>query len=101
MAAKLPEYLDIALSLAQPEQKLLFTGDGVPTYRTAIADALGDRALFAPAEAAYLRPACVAALAWQKQNEAVDYLTLQPHYLRAPQAERARKAKLAAEGAEK
>ena len=40
----------------------------------------------------------VAALAWQNRENAVDYLTLQPHYLRAPQAERARAARLAAEG---
>lgn len=97
IAAKLPEYLDMALKLAEPGQKLLFTGDGVPTYRAAILEALGDRALFAPAETAYLRPGCVASLAWQKREDAVDYLTLQPHYLRAPQAERARKAKLEAE----
>jgi hypothetical protein len=48
-------------------------------------------------EAAYLRPAAVAAIAWENRDNAVDYLTLQPHYLRAPQAERARAAKLQAE----
>lgn len=97
MAARLPEYLSCALSLTQPQQKLLFTGDGVPTYRTAIEEALGDRAVFAPAECAYLRPAAVAAIAWETRNSAMDYLSLQPHYLRAPQAERARAARLKAE----
>ena len=97
MAAKLPEFIDAALNLADPAQPLLFTGDGVPTYREAITAILGDRALFAPAEAAYLRPAAVAAIAWENRDNAVDYLTLQPHYLRAPQAERARAAKLQAE----
>ena len=97
MAAKLPEFIDAALNLADPAQPLLFTGDGVPTYREAITAILGDRALFAPAEAAYLRPAAVASIAWENRENAVDYLTLQPHYLRAPQAERARAAKLQAE----
>lgn len=97
MAAKLPEFIDAALNLADPAQPLLFTGDGVPTYREAITAILGDRALFAPAEAAYLRPASVASIAWENRENAVDYLTLQPHYLRAPQAERARAAKLQAQ----
>ena len=83
---------------AKPEQKLCFLGDGVERYRTAIESRLGQRAVFAPAQMCYLRPAAAAALAWENRESAVDYLTLQPHYLRAPQAERARAAKLAAEG---
>lgn len=97
-AARLDDYLDQALSAARPEQKLCFLGDGVERCRTAIESRLGRRAAFAPAQMSYLRPAAVAALAWQNRENAVDYLTLQPHYLRAPQAERARAAKLAAEG---
>ena len=97
-AAKLEDYLDQALAAAKPEQKLCFLGDGVERYRTAIEARLGQRAVFAPAQMSYLRPAAVAALAWQNRENAVDYLTLQPHYLRAPQAERARAARLAAEG---
>lgn len=97
-AAKLEDYLDQAIVAAKPEQKLCFLGDGVERYRTAIEARLGQRAVFAPAQMSYLRPAAVAALAWQNRENAVDYLTLQPHYLRAPQAERARAAKLAAEG---
>ena len=92
------DYLVQALVAAKPEQKLCFLGDGVERYRTAIEARLGQRAVFAPAQMSYLRPAAVAALAWQNRENAVDYLTLQPHYLRAPQAERARAAKLAAEG---
>ena len=64
------------------------------TYRKAIEDILGDRAVFAPAHMSYLRPASVALLAHLRQNEAVDYLTLMPVYLRAPQAERERARKL-------
>ncbi|MBE5802868.1 MAG: tRNA (adenosine(37)-N6)-threonylcarbamoyltransferase complex dimerization subunit type 1 TsaB [Clostridiales bacterium] len=93
MAEKLGDYLERVLSVAQPEEKLCFVGDGVATYRTAIEEALGERALFAPAHCAYLRPAAVAALADAHQQDAVDYLALAPVYLRAPQAERARAAK--------
>ena len=92
------DYLDQALVAAKPEQKLCFLGDGVERYRTAIEARLGQRAVFAPAQMSYLRPAAVAALAWQNRENAVDYLTLQPHYLRAPQADRARAARQAAEG---
>ena len=42
----------------------------------------------------YLRPASVALLAELRKEEAVDYLTLMPVYLRAPQAERERARKL-------
>ena len=96
MAEKLPDYLAKVLTVASPEEKLVFVGDGVGTYRQAIMDILGDRAVFPPAHCGYLRPACVAMLADARQDTAVDYLTLMPLYLRAPQAERARAAKEAA-----
>ena len=94
MAEKLPVYLQRVAAFAAADQKLCFLGDGVATYRRAIEEAMGERAVFAPMHASYLRPAAVAALADAKQAEAVDYLTLMPVYLRAPQAERARAAKL-------
>ncbi len=93
MAEKLPDYLDKVLALADGQERLYFLGDGVATYRQAIAERLGERAVFAPAHCSYLRPASVALLAELRQEEAVDYLTLAPVYLRAPQAERARAAK--------
>ena len=74
-------------------ERFLFTGDGVAIYRQQIADCLGDRVRFAAAPCAYLRPAAVAALAARDADKAVDYLTLQPLYLRAPQAERERAAR--------
>ncbi|MDD3334762.1 MAG: tRNA (adenosine(37)-N6)-threonylcarbamoyltransferase complex dimerization subunit type 1 TsaB [Eubacteriales bacterium] len=92
-AAKLDEYLAAAVKAAKPDQKLCFVGDGVITYRQAILNALGERAVFPPAHMSYLRPGAVALLAAAQASEAVDYLTLMPHYLRAPQAERARAAK--------
>lgn len=96
MAEKLPDYLNKVLEAADDNDKLYFLGDGVATYRQAIVDALGDRAVFAPAHCMGLRAASVALLADARKEEAVDYLTLMPVYLRAPQAERARAAKEAA-----
>lgn len=92
MAAKLGLYLETVLEAAKDGRKLCFVGDGVLTYRDAIQSALGDRAVFMPAHLSMLRPASVAMLA--DYETPVDYLTLQPYYLRAPQAERARKGKL-------
>ncbi|MGN0762933.1 MAG: hypothetical protein ACI4MK_06080, partial [Aristaeellaceae bacterium] len=51
---------------------------------------LGEAAVFAPPQSAYLRPASAAYLA-SLSNEEVDYLNLEPMYLRAPSAERNRK----------
>lgn len=96
MAEKLGDFVAKVLEAAGSQEKLIFLGDGVATYRQAIMDLLGDRAVFAPAHCTYLRPASVAALADARQADAVDYLTLMPVYLRAPQAERARAAKEAA-----
>lgn len=96
MAEKLPDYLHQVLEAAAETDKLYFLGDGVATYRQAIMDLLGERAVFVPAHCSGLRAASVAMLAQARQEEAVDYLTLMPVYLRAPQAERARAAKEAA-----
>lgn len=95
-AVKLDLFLQKALEAAG-EKKLLFLGDGVKPNRAAIEAALGDRAVFAPANMMYLRASGAAALAWEKRDEAVDCLTLMPVYLRAPQAERERARKLAAQ----
>lgn len=95
-AAKLNDFLDHALAVAKPEQKLCFVGDGAAPSREAIVARLGDRVVFPPAHMSYLRPAAVALLAEAHADEQVDYLTLMPKYLRAPQAERARMAKLKA-----
>ena len=93
-AAKLEDYLDQALVAAKPEQKLCFLGDGVSTYRDAIVERLGERAVIAPAHMRYLRPASVGELAWLNRERSVDYLALMPVYLRAPQAERERARRL-------
>lgn len=93
MAEKLDAFLDMALAVAG-DKPLLFTGDGVKPNRAAIEARLGDRAVFPPAQHSFLRPAAAAMLAWEKREQAVDYLTLMPMYLRAPQAERERARKL-------
>ncbi len=93
MAEKLPVFIEKALEKAEG-RRLIFLGDGVKTYRKAIEELLGERAVFAPAHMSYLRPASVAVLADLHRDEAVDYLTLMPVYLRAPQAERERARKL-------
>ena len=87
----LEEYLEKAAAFGLP---MMFTGDGMPVHREKIAASLGDKALFAPAHLAYLRPAAAAELAWnRRQQEAVSYLDLQPLYLRAPSAERQKNLK--------
>ena len=90
-AAKLEQYLEAVLNCVEDGQRLCFVGDGVHVCREAIENALGGRAVFPPPHLSMLRPSSVALLA--RFAEPVDYLTLLPRYLRAPQAERARKGK--------
>ena len=70
---------------------LLFVGDGVLTYRDAIVPRWVTARCSRPRICPCLRPASVAMLAGCEAP--LDYLTLMPYYLRAPQAERARKGK--------
>lgn len=93
IAEKLSGFIDEALDAADG-RKLCFLGDGVKPCEAAIVERLGDLAVIAPAHLRYLRPASVALLADLHQHKAVDYLTLLPVYLRAPQAERERARKL-------
>lgn len=93
MAEKLDVFLDKALA-ASEGKRLCFMGDGVAPHEAAIRERLGDRAILPPAHLISLRPASVALLAARHANQAVDYLTLMPVYLRAPQAERERARKL-------
>ena len=75
-------------------------GDGAPVMKNAIMDRLGDKAYFAPAQHAGLRAASACALASEYAKDEAnlkDCMTLLPLYLRAPQAERERAAKLAAQ----
>ena len=94
-----PERLmdDIPLKVEEFAEKIqtlgdrfLFLGDGMPVHRARLTELLGDKAVFAPPQCAYLRPASVAALA-EKSKTLLDYNELMPMYLRAPSAERNKK----------
>lgn len=84
---KLEDYVAQVQSLGV---RFCFLGDGMPVHRARLAELLGDQAIFASANVSYLRPASVALLAAQPDAQELDYLTLMPLYLRAPQAERNR-----------
>ena len=70
--------------------RFLFLGDGMPVHRARLTELLGDAAVFAPPQNAYLRPAAVAALAMNTDAQ-LSYTELMPLYLRAPSAERNKK----------
>ncbi len=84
---KIEEYCARVMAFQKPA---LFLGDGVKPQRENILSIMGDRAAFAPSHLIGLRPAAVAMLAMRDRDQAVDYKTLSPLYLRAPQAERQR-----------
>ena len=74
----------------------LFLGDGAPGFEAAIRERLGEKAHFVQPQHNGLRAGSACALAAQKleKGEApLDYITLLPLYLRAPQAERERAAR--------
>ena len=79
---KLEEYVEIIRSFGD---RFLFLGDGMPVHREKLMKILGDAAVFAKPALAFLRPASVAYLA-SLTEDTVDYLALEPLYLRAPNA---------------
>lgn len=79
---KLEEY---AAKIREFGSRFLFLGDGMPVHREKLQALLGESAVFAQPQQAFLRPAAVAYLA-SLETETVDYLTLMPLYLRAPNA---------------
>ena len=86
--------LDALLERLPEDKKIVFLGDGLGVHAAKIVEKLGDRALIAPANLRDLRPDAVCALAEKKQAEWVSAHELRPVYLRAPQAERERNARL-------
>jgi len=99
-AEKLTAFLDRVDAMGT---EALFLGDGVSALKNAIVERLGEKARFAPAQHLGLRAASACALAAEyakDENNLKDCMTLLPLYLRAPQAERERAAKLAAQAAE-
>jgi len=89
--------LDVLLERLPADRRIMFCGDGVGVHEQTIREQLGDRALIAPANLRDLRADAVCALAAQKQDEWVSAHELRPVYLRAPQAERERNARLSRE----
>jgi len=97
VAEKLTLFLD---RVEATGKDALFLGDGVPALREAICARLGDQAHFAAPQHQGLRAASACALAEilaKDEENLKDCMTLLPLYLRAPQAEREREAKLARE----
>lgn len=93
IAEKIEVFLE---NLPVSDSPVWFVGDGAEPCREKIEKALSDRAHFLPEVLNHLRPSVAAALGMQKKDEAVDYLALEPYYLRAPQAERERARREAA-----
>ena len=91
---KLEEYVELIRSFGD---RFLFLGDGMPVHRARLQELLGESAVFAAPQHAYLRPASVAALA-EHSKMLLDYTELMPMYLRAPSAERNKKLMEAANG---
>ena len=74
----------------------LFLGDGAPGFEAAIRERLGNTAQFVKPQHNGLRAGSACAVAKErlaKGEAALDYITLLPLYLRAPQAERERAAR--------
>ena len=81
---KVEEYVVAIQSMGD---RFLFLGDGMPVQKAKLQALLGDAAVFANPQQAFLRPAAVAYLG-SLATEEMDYLELMPMYLRAPNAER-------------
>lgn len=89
--------LDELLNRLPEDREILFAGDGVEKHAAAICARLGKRALIAPVNLRDLKPEAVCALAERKQSKWIPACELRPVYLRKPQAERERNARLARE----
>ena len=74
------------------DRRLVFVGDGVPAYGDQVKALLGERALIAPENLCSLRPDAACVLAAAHPDQWMEARRLTPIYLRAPQAERERKA---------
>ena len=79
---KLEEYVERIKELGE---RFLFLGDGMPVHRAKLEKLLGDAAVYAQPQLAFLRPASAAYVAFLEETT-VDYLALEPMYLRAPNA---------------
>ncbi len=76
------------------DRKMVFLGDGLRVHEQKIRETLGDRAVIAPANLRQLRAEAACLLAEQKKDQWMEGRMLTPIYLRVPQAERERNARL-------
>ena len=90
--------LDELLERLPKNRRILFCGDGLSVHAQTIVEAMGERAMLAPANLRDLRADAVCALAERRREEWIPAQELRPVYLRAPQAERERNARLNREG---
>ncbi len=74
------------------DRRLMFVGDGVPVHGETVTALLGARATLAPANLMHLRADAACVLALSRQADWMPAHRLAPIYLRAPQAERERRA---------
>ena len=76
--------------LEEINENVIFFGDGVPVFKEKIAEKLGSKAHFAPANLLHINGGGVAECAKSeyKKGKACDYASLVPTYLRLSQAER-------------
>ncbi len=70
------------------DEKAVFLGDGLPVFKDKIAEILGDKAIFAPANVNAQRASSAAVSGINKEE--LHYSRLSPVYLRKSQAERER-----------
>ena len=86
--------LEELLKKLPEDQKIMFAGDGVQKHAETILNVLGSRAMLAPLNLRDIHPEAVCVLAEKKQDEWIPAHELRPVYLRKPQAERERNARL-------
>ena len=86
----LPLPLGAIIIKREIDENVIFFGDGVPVFKEKIAERLGDKAHFAPANLMHINGGGVAEAAKSeyKKGNACDYASLVPTYLRLSQAER-------------
>ena len=89
-----PDALPLADFVARlPEgPRLMFAGDGIDAHRQRLTELLGARAEFAPMHLRDIRADAACALAAARPEQWMTAGELRPIYLRAPQAERERRA---------
>ena len=87
---------DLARSLNEMDQEVIFLGDGVPVYQDKLKTLIRVSCAFAPGHLSRQRAGAVAALGWRYYQEGKVQTAAEhvPEYLRMSQAERERKKRL-------